>query len=702
MRKYFNLIKRDIKRFINFIKEYFYNNKMYCIYALISIILMFTIRLLTTNVYLTLYPIFVDLALILIMGSFSFFFKTHEKRFIFLECLVILHSVVCVINAIYYTYYASFASITELGSLGQVKTVKEAFFEHLNPLQFIYLIAPIVYILIYRKLKKKLPEIKKGKKYIKKKFWKTVGVSFLIALLSFVTAKDSDYSRLYKQWNRPYVVNRFGLILYHTMDLVNYLSSHVTTIFGMDNALYETQEFFNNNNLYKESNKYTSMFEGHNVIFVHLESVQSFLMDLKFNGEYVLPTVRKLASEGMYFNNFYPQISLGTSSDTEFSLLTSLMPSNTGTVFTNFYARNYVTIPKLLNNKDYYTFSMHGNDFTMWNRNNAHPNLGYKNFYFKDKYDVNEENSLNLGILDDDFFKQSMFYLEDIEKNNTNYMGTIITLSNHSPYIYLDHYKEYDLSGEYQIVDEETGVTTKKKIDYLTGTTIGNYIISSHSADIALADFIKYIEESEFFNNTIFIFYGDHDPRISSDQYNYFYNYDPTIEDLLSSDDPKYFDYNEGRHIENRKTPLIIWSKNENIRNLIQGEIDYPMGMIDVMPTIGNMLTIYNPYAIGYDIFNIKEDNIVSFPNGDFITKDYIYDCSKDTIYDFKTKEIIDKDTINMERIEEIKEYVNDRINISNNIIHYDLINIIEKNKLIENTNLGDSINTVIKKEQSN
>ena len=126
------------------------------------------------------------------------------------------------------------------------------------------------------------------------------------------------------------------------------------------------------------------------------------------------------------------------------------------------------------------------------------------------------------------------------------------------------------------------------------------------------------------------------------------------------------------------------------------------MGMIDVMPTIGNMLTIYNPYAIGYDIFNIKEDNIVSFPNGDFITKDYIYDCSKDTIYDFKTKEIIDKDTINMERIEEIKEYVNDRINISNNIIHYDLINIIEKNKLIENTNLGDSINTVIKKEQSN
>ena len=699
MRKYFNLLKRDIKRFFKFLSTYIYNNKMYCIYALISSVLMFTIRLLTTNVYLTIYPILVDLALILILGAFSFFFKTHLKRFIYLECLLTLHSVVCVINAIYYTYYASFGSITELGSLGQVKTVKEAFYEHLNPLQFIYLIAPFVFYFIYKKAKKKLPDIKKGKKYLRKKFWKTVGVSLLIASLSFITATRSDYSRLYKQWNRPYVVNRFGLILYHTMDIVNYLSSHVTTIFGMDNALYETQEFFNNNTEYKESNKYTGMFEGHNVIFVHLESVQSFLMNLEFNGEYVLPTVRKLASEGMYFTNFYPQISLGTSSDTEFSLLTSLMPSNTGTVFTNFYNRKYVTLAKLLSDKDYYTFSMHGNDFTMWNRNNAHPNLGYKEFYFKDKYDVTEEESMNLGITDSAFFRQSMKYLEDIEKNNTNYMGTVITLSNHSPYIFLDKYTEYDLSGEYEVTDPETDIVTKQKLDYLTGTSIGNYIISSHSADLALGEFINYINESEYFNNTIFVFYGDHDPRLSSDQYNYFYNYDPVSEDLLSSDDKDYYDYNEGRHIENRKTPLIIWSKNENIRNLIQGEIDYPMGMIDIMPTIGNMLNVTNPYAIGYDIFNVKENNVVSFPNGDFITKDYIYDCSKDTIYDIETKEVINKEDLNTEKIDALKDYVSDRISISNNIIHYDLINIIEKNNMVA-TPIADNLEAIIKKEQ--
>ena len=82
---------------------------------------------------------------------------------------------------------------------------------------------------------------------------------------------------------------------------------------------------------FRKNNKYTNMLEGMNVVFVHMESIQSFLFDLSFNGEYVLPTTRKLASEGMYFKHFYPQISLGTSSDTEFTILTSLLPSNTGT-----------------------------------------------------------------------------------------------------------------------------------------------------------------------------------------------------------------------------------------------------------------------------------------------------------------------------------------------------------------------------------
>ena len=669
-------LKKYYKKIKNFIKSYINNNKLFTEYILINTILTILVRCFTTKKVFTLYPLFVDVGLIIILGSFNFFFKKEKKRYIYLQCLTSFYTLICTINAFYYSFYASFASISELSSVGQTTNVTGSLFEKLTILHFIYLLFPLIFYFLHKKLKKKKVEFSTNKKYLKKKVLKTALIGLIIVALAFITAQKQDYSRLYKQWNRPYVVNRFGIILYQTMDLINFSTSKITTMFGLDDALIETQTYYKNNTSYKESNKYTGLLEGYNIIFVHMESIQSFLLDLSFNGEDVLPTVKSLINEGMYFSNFYPQISIGTSSDTEFTLLSSLLPTNTGIVFTNFSNRNYVTLPKMLNEKGYYTFSMHGNEFTMWDRNKAHPSLGYQGFYYKDKYTFNEEESINLGISDDVFFKQSIDYLEQIERENTNYMGTVITLSNHSPFIYLDKYKPFDLSKTYRVYNKETNRYENKKIDYLTGSTVGNYIISSHSADLALGEFVNDIKESNYFNNTIFVFYGDHDPRLTIDQYNYYYNYDPITKDLLDKNDPNYYDYNDAKHILNKKTPLIIWSKNEQIRNLLQGEITSPMGMIDVFPTLGNMLGIKNKYALGHDIFNIKDKNIVVFPNGSYITGDYLYDCSNDNIYTLKNGiRIKEKD------IQKGKDYSDKIISISNNIIRHDLIEIIEKNK---------------------
>lgn len=660
--------KKYIKKIINKTKKYVKDNKLFSSYVLISIIITFTLRLLTTKEIINYEPLITDLGLIVILGSFSFLIKKEKKKYMYLQILLCFYTLICVINDIYYSFYTSFASITELSALGQAKTVAGSFFERLSITQFIYLIAPIAFYFYYHKKNKKSFSLFDNDNP-KKTFKKTIIAGFAFILLSLLTANGQDYSRLYKQWNRTYIVDRFGVITYQISDLFSSLTSKLTTVFGFENALIEMDEFYNNKLDLTETNKYTGIFEGYNVIFVHMESIQDFLIDLSFNDKKVLPTTNKLIEEGLYFSNFYPQISTGTSSDTEFSLLTSLLPTRIGIVFTKYYNRDYVTIPKLLNNKGYYTFSMHGNDFTMWNRNNAHPSLGYKNFYFKDKYEINEENSFNLGIKDNDFFIQSIDYLEQIEKNNTNYMGTVITLSNHSPYIYLDDYRPFDLSKNYTSYNPKTKRYETKNIDYLTGTTIGNYIISSHSADVDLGIFIDKINESECFNNTIFVFYGDHDARLSKDQFNYYYNYDPIRQDLLDEDDKNYYDYNDYEHYLNKKTPLIIWSKNEQVRNLIKGKVDYPMGMIDVMPTIGNMLGIKNKYALGNDIFSIKENNIIPFPDGDYLTESFYYSSSKDESYILSKNSIISDNTI-----KKGIEYTEKRIEISNNIIIHDLI----------------------------
>ncbi len=55
---------------------------------------------------------------------------------------------------------------------------------------------------------------------------------------------------------------------------------------------------------------------------------------------------------------------------------------------------------------------------------------------------------------------------------------------------------------------------TNTRKDYLSSTSVGEYLKSANYADNALGDFISYIKNSNYFNNTVFVFYGDHDAKV--------------------------------------------------------------------------------------------------------------------------------------------------------------------------------------------
>ena len=100
------------------------------------------------------------------------------------------------------------------------------------------------------------------------------------------------------------------------------------------------------------------------------------------------------------------------------------------------------------------------------------------------------------------------------------------------------------------------------------------------------------------------------------------------------------------------------------------------MGMIDVLPTLGNMLNIHSDYQLGTDIFNIKDgDNMVVFTDTSYLTSKIYYSSQKNEIY-----------PINNQAVEEsyIQEHIKKAdkiIEISNNIISFDLIKELnEKN----------------------
>jgi len=671
LKKFSNINKKISKKLV----EYIIANRLFLSYVIISVIGTLFLREHTIENTAKIYPFITDLGIILLVGAFGYFVKP-KKQFRYFFSWLLVFSLIEIVNSIYYVFYTSFASFGELATISQTETVTGSIWEKMQLFYIVYLILPMIFYYIHNKLNKSpyynfLDKVEKGKKM----FLATFIVGFAFISFSFANATGTDYSRLNKQWNRLYIVERFGILLYEVNDLFQTLRPKLSSLFGYEEAQELFLNYFSNedNLKYKESNKYTNVLKGKNIVFVHMESMQTFLMDVAFNGQELTPNLNKLALEGMFFSNFYPQVSTGTSSDTEFTLLTSLMPVASGTVFVSHYEKVFNSLPKYLTESGYYTFSMHGNLSSMWNRNKAHPSLGYQGMYFEESFDYSNEDIINLGINDKLFFNQAINIMEEIESSYPNYMGTVITLSNHSPFTFLDLYGQYDFSTTYEEYNEVTGLMQKYTTNFIEKTPVGNYMHSVHYADAALGEFINYIKESTAFDNTVFVFYGDHDAKLSRKEINYLYNYNYKTGEVLSEEDEGYVLYDSYAHELNKKTPLIIWSKDEDLKNIFKGKIDYYMGMIDVAPTILNMLGITNEYALGHDIFNIKDENLVAFPNGNFLTNLIYYNNSKGDFKVINENAIIEEEYIN----NKIK-YVESLLEVSNSIIVYNLLDAKE------------------------
>jgi arylsulfatase len=655
-----NLIKLKDNLF-NFIKY----NRLFLSYVILSFISCFLLRALTIGNPWDIKANVFDITVIMLFGSLAYFIKPKKQYILFIS-LLCFYTILNIVNSVYYAFFNSFASFSLLASMGQTAEVTDAVFEKLKVINFVYLIMPIIFIFINKYLKKKkyfdvVEKIEVGKKLF-------TGVAIVAGIFLFInisTLSGKDLSRFSKQWNREYVVSRFGIIVYQGNDLVQTIKSKVSSMFGYEEAAKNFSDYYKENTRPVSKNKYTNKYKDYNVIVIHMESIMNFLIGLKINNEYVTPNLNKLVNESMYFDNFYPQVSVGTSSDTEFTFNTSLMPVQSGTVFVSYYNRNYVTLEKLLSEKSYYTFSMHGNKASMWNRSKMHMSLGYKDFYSEEYYNVDEV--VGLGLSDKSFFTQSeslIRQINDMVKDSDeykNYMGTIITLSNHTPFDDESLKNTFDVTYHTGKLDENG-----KEIvyDYLENTTMGNYIKSAHYADKCLGEFIDYVKKHDEYNKTLFVLYGDHAAQLSKKQFENFVNYDFATGEQKLNTDPTYINYDYYENELFKKTPLIFYTKDNSLKE----KVSYPIGMIDVLPTIGNMLGIYNKYALGHDIFEIKNKNTVVFPNGNFLTNKVYYYNSKNEM------KVFNSETLDANYINEHKQYTEKILEISNDIIVYDLI----------------------------
>lgn len=646
----------------NNIKKYLTNNILLLYFVISSFLNATIVRISLLDNPFALKPILIDLGLVLLISSFSYFVKP-KSRIKYFTIWSFVFVAICIINAHYYGYYSSFASISLLATSTFVMDVSDAVIKDVLKIQyFIYLWQLLGLIYLNHLLKKKGYYEKRITFNKKKIFKKTLVTSLVLICSALIFVTGSEWNRFRNLWNRETVVRVFGIYTYQFNDLVQSLRPRLNNLFGHDKAYKNVIEYYKENKYQEQQNEYTGIFEGKNVIVIHAESIQGIALNRSFNQNEVTPNLNKLASEGIYFSNFYSQVGVGTSSDAEFTFATSLMPSLNGTVFVNYFDNEYVTIQKLLKEKGYSVTSMHANNGDFWNREVMHKNMGYDEFYDKEYFTIDEE--IGLGLSDKSFFKQVIPYLQDIKESNKKFYTTLIMLSNHTPFDDLELTDDFDTTMSYKLGNQTI------KANPIEGTMLENYFRSVHYADQAIGQLIEDLEENNLLENTVLVIYGDHEARIDKEEYDLLYNYNPLTGELYEETDENYIEYNKYDYELDKKVPFIIWTKDKTFNT----EVTIPMGMIDVLPTLGNMLNIHSDYQLGTDIFNIKDgDNMVVFTDTSYLTSKIYYSSQKNEIY-----------PINNQAVEEsyIQEHIKKAdkiIEISNNIISFDLLKELEE-----------------------
>ena len=651
-------------------KTYIKTNILFFTFLITSIINEWLLRSLTVKNMFAIKPIVADITVLLLIGSVGYLIKP-KKQFRYYFSWGIFFSMLCLINSMYYTNYVSYASFSLLETSLQIVDVGDAVVQNVMEIKdFCYLWQILALFFVNKFLKKKnyyeiAGKIENGKV----RAFNTL-IASIISLFIFISMLTStDISRLNKQWNRESVVMEFGAYTYQFNDLLATIKSELNPLFGYDKNAKEFREFYENKNSEEKVNEYTGLFEGKNVLVIHAESIQNFLLNTSFNGIDVTPNLKRLASEGLYFSNYHAQESVGTSSDTEFTFSTSLMPASSGTVFISYYDREYPTIQKAFNEKNYYTFSMHGNNCTFWNRQATHKSFGYQDFYCYTK-DFTIDETIGLGLSDKSFFKQAIPKLKGINDKYANWYGLLIMLSNHTPFTDIENYSDYKVTMTYNHVNED-GSTSTLEAPFMEGKKLGSYFKSAHYADEALGQLLEDMDKEGLLDNTVVVIYGDHDAKLKKSEYLWYYNYNPETNSMLDPTDPNYRDIDFYDYELNREVPFIIWTKDSKGNKLLNREITEAMGMYDAFPTLGNLLGVKSKYALGTDILGLKngEENTVVFPDGNWLTNKIYYNQGKG-----EYKVLDENAIISSDYIEKNSEKASKYISISNSIIVYDMV----------------------------
>ncbi|MGG3564480.1 LTA synthase family protein [Neobacillus rhizosphaerae] len=464
--------------------------------------------------------------------------------------------------------------------------------------------------------------------------------SFKIVLLFSITtflfnlglAEKDRPQLLTRSFDRNYLVKYLGAYNFTIYDVIQNIKSSSQRALADSSDITEVENYRKAN--YAAPNPtYFGKAKGMNVIYISMESFQSFMIDYKMpDGQEVTPFLNSLAHDNntFYFENFFHQTGQGKTSDAEFLMENSLYPMAQGAVFVNKAQNTFQAAPAILKGYGYNSAVFHGNYKTFWNRNVMYKALGYDQFYDAEYYSMSDENTKNYGMKDKPFFKESMPILENMKQP---FYTKFISLSNHFPF------------------EMDTEDTDFPAGDY-GDTVVNQYFQSAHYMDQSFEQFFNDLKASGLYDNTVIVMYGDH--------YGISENHNDAMAKVLGVDE-----ITPAINAKLQRVPLFIHVPG--VKGGVQKQIG---GEVDVRPTLLHLLGIDTKdyMEFGSDLLSKEHRNWATFRNGDFVSSDAIQINEK--CYSFETGDLLD----NNDACKAIGEKVNTELQMSDEIVYKDLL----------------------------
>ncbi|RYL95489.1 LTA synthase family protein [Sporolactobacillus sp. THM7-4] len=426
-----------------------------------------------------------------------------------------------------------------------------------------------------------------------KKRWntRTIFTVFVSAVMIFIInlslAETDRPELLSRTFDRNYIVKYLGAYNFAIYDAIQNARSNAQRAMADSSDMNDIVNYAKSN--YAEPNpEYYGKAKGMNVIYVSLESLQSFIINYKMpDGREVTPFLNSLsrgADHTTYFKNFFHQTGPGKTSDAEFMMENSLYPLSQGPVFAMKAENTFQASPAILNHLGYETAVFHGNVKSFWNRDKMYKSLGYERFFDARYYDMSTENTKNYGMKDKPFIQESTPYLV---KLNQPFYAKFILLSNHFPF------------G----MDRED---TNFQPGNFGDSVVNNYFQSANYMDQAVEQFFTDLKKAGLLDKTVIVMYGDH--------YGLSQNHNEAMAKVMGKQITPF------ENAQLQRVPLFI-----HIPKMQGGTVSTYGGDVDVRPTVMNLLGVNTKDYVqfGTDLFSKEHHQIIPFRNGDVVTDKY-------------------------------------------------------------------------------